>query len=110
LEPDWDRRRTNLRILIAAAGEKPTPLARSLDVSVNTLQKFLNGSSSRLSESTLEKLLPALGLTVPADLDTDNIIENPRATIRRLVERIPDDRLKDVLTELQAHFPEQSGE
>lgn len=106
-EVDWERRRTNLRIRMAALGTNATRVCREVGLSPNTLSQFTNGKTGWLSEKTLSKILPVLGLTLPTDLDADNILDDPRAAIRRHLEVIPEDDLASLLRELQARFPEK---
>lgn len=107
---DWERRRVNLRILMAAKGLKPTPLARAVDLSPNVITQFTNGTSKTLSDQTLAKILPLLGLETAAELDVNNpLAENPRIAIRKHLETIPEDRLPDLLRELKDRFPIESN-
>ncbi len=102
---DWERRRRNIRILMAAVGTNPTRLAKASNLSANTLSKFLNGGSKELTEASMMKVLPALGLHSSLDLDTDNILSDPLNEIKRHLSEIPDSELPGLLRELQARFP-----
>lgn len=104
-EIDWNRRRTNLRIRMAALGTNPTRVCREVNLSPNTLSQFTNGRTGYLSEKTLSLILPVLGLTTPTDLDAENILDDPRAAIRRQLDLVPEEDLPGLLRELQARFP-----
>ena len=105
MEVDWDKRRRNLRILMANANIKPSPLANSVGLSSNVITQFLNGKTVP-SHQTLERILPALGLTNVSDLDADNVLDDPRVSIRRMIELVPDEDLEKVLMELRERFPD----
>ena len=102
---DWDRRRQNLRILIAARGTNATQLALSAGLSPNTLTQFLSGHTGSLSSATLSKILPLLEVTSVEDLDTDNPLADPGIAIRRLVDRLSTSDQYSLLEELRARFP-----
>jgi len=108
MEIDWERRRTNLRILMAVAGTKPTPLAEAAGLPGHTLTQFMSGGQRTLGEDKLVKLLPLLGLTATIDLDTDSILDDPKVDIRRIIDRVPPEKLPDLLKELQDRFVKPS--
>ncbi|UWR67053.1 helix-turn-helix transcriptional regulator [Phaeobacter inhibens] len=101
---DWDRRRKNIRILMALAGTNPTRLAAQVELSPNTLSKFTNGSTQTLSEKSLAKVVEALGLSSASDLDTDNPINDPKVVLRRLIDELPEDALPGLARELEVRF------
>ena len=101
---DWERRRTNLRILIAAANTNATKLSEAAGLSPNTISKFVNGSTGKISEDSLQKILPVLGLSSATDLDTDNPLSDPRGQIRRLLEGVPESEVLKLLDELRERY------
>ncbi|WP_154667807.1 helix-turn-helix domain-containing protein [Leisingera caerulea] len=103
---DWERRRRNIRILMAAQGTNPTKVANSVGLSPNTLSKFTSGSTATLSHRSITKVVSALGLSAVEDLDTDNPLNNPRAVLRQLIEDLPDEVLDPLLRELEVRFSE----
>jgi DNA-binding Xre family transcriptional regulator len=105
-ETDWERRRRNIRVLMAVAGTNPTSLAESVGLSPNTLSKFTNGSTQHLSERSLTLVVKALGLTSATDLDTDNPINDPKVVLRRLIDDLPPEMLPGLLKELEVRFAE----
>ena len=105
MEVDWDKRRRNLRILLAVKGLRPSPLADSVGLSANTLSSFLNGTKPRISHDSIVLILPALGLTTVSDLDADNVLDDPRVTVRRLIEQIPDADLPRIVEEFARRYP-----
>ncbi|AUC54276.1 hypothetical protein CDO87_14300 [Sagittula sp. P11] len=103
---DWERRRVNLRILMAAQGTNATKVARAAGLSPNTLSQFTSGRTSYLSEKTLSKVLPLLGLSATEDLDTDNPLRDPRVAIRRFLDVIPDADLEELRLVLERKYPD----
>ncbi len=102
---DWDRRRLNVRILMAAKGTNATRVAEAVGLSPNTLSQFTNGRSKTLSPKSLSLILPELGLAAVEDLDTDTPLANPKASIRRLLDQIPEEELPGLLDDLKKRFP-----
>jgi transcriptional regulator with XRE-family HTH domain len=102
----WDRRRRNMRILIAAQGTVGTSVAREAGLSPNTLTKFLNGSSLTMAPRTLEKVLPLLNLSSVTQLDTDNPISDPRTKLDRIVDKMHPSDLERLVQELEVRFGE----
>jgi transcriptional regulator with XRE-family HTH domain len=105
-EIDWERRRKNIRILMAMEGTNPTSLAESVGLSPNTLSKFTNGSTGSLSPRSIALIVQGLGLSSPSDLDTDNPINDPKVILRRLIDGLPEEKLPDLLKELEVRFAE----
>ena len=105
MDIDWDRRRRNLRVLMALADTNATRLAREADLTVNSVRQFLSGAQQTFSEDKLVRILPYVGLSIPSDLDTDDPLKNPRAEIRSILDRLPDDQLRSVLDDLEKRYP-----
>ncbi|UWQ76795.1 helix-turn-helix transcriptional regulator [Leisingera sp. M658] len=105
-EVDWERRRRNIRILMAAQGTNPTRVANSVKLSPNTLSKFTSGSTAELSQRSIVKVVEALGLSSVSDLDTDNPLSNPKAVLRQLINDLPDEVLPALVRELEVRFAE----
>lgn len=105
---DWEVRRTNMRVLLAVKGMTPTAAARATEppLSDNTVSQFLSGIKPRLSEDSLLKLLPVLGISASTDLDAANILDDPRRQIRQILDRVPDTDLPELLADLQQRFPD----
>lgn len=106
---DWDRRRRNIRILIAARGTNATTAAREARLSPNTLTQFLNGTNEEITEKSLRKLGPVLGWEEVTDLDTDNVLGDPRLGIKRLLDNVPDARVAALFDELKERFSDSSS-
>jgi hypothetical protein len=104
---DWDRRRKNVRILLAAKGSNPTRMSNAVGLSPNTVSKFTSGKTETLSEQSLSKVVSYRGLGSAADLDTDNPLTDPKVTLRRLIDDLPDDLAPGLLKELSARFADQ---
>ncbi|PIE13794.1 MAG: hypothetical protein CSA70_03505 [Rhodobacterales bacterium] len=90
---------------MALQGTNPTQVANSAKLSPNTLSKFTNGSTETLSERSLAKILPVLGLERASELDTDNPINDPKTRIHRIIDKIPEEDLPALLREFQSRFP-----
>lgn len=106
---DWDRRRRNIRILCAAHNVSATQVANEIDLSPNTLTKFLNAKAETnrtLSAKSLALVINYFGLTDEADLDTDNVLADPRAALRKLVERLTPEQAIALQRELEHRFPD----
>ena len=101
---DWEKRRTNFRVLLALKGTNATAVAKEVDLSTNTLSKFASGATKTLSAKSLDLAVQFLGLTSANDLDVDNPIDNPRVQLRKLVEAIPDAEVDSLLSELRFRF------
>lgn len=67
----------------------------------------MSGDSPALREATIVKLAPVLGIQAAADLDTDNVLSNPRADINRILDQVPDSDVHRLLEELQERFPDR---
>lgn len=101
----WNRRRRNMRILLAAADISGTNLARDAGLSPNTITKFLSGSTPTLSPRTLDRVLPRLGLRSIDQLDTDNPIADPKNQLMKILDRLDQGILDQLVAELEARFP-----
>jgi len=100
----WERRRRNMRILITAAGTDGTNVARSVEMSPNTLTKFLRGETPTLSTKSLDKVLPALDLTHVGQLDTDNPLTDPKIRLQRVIDQIDGPESERLARELEARY------
>lgn len=105
-EIDWERRRKNIRILMAVEGTTPTSLAERVGLSPNTLSKFTGGATKSLSPRSLGLVVGGLGLSSASDLDTDNPINDPKVTLRRLIDGLPEEKIPGLLKELEVRFSE----
>jgi len=102
---DWDRRRRNIKILCAANDVTATEVATALNMSPNTLTKFLNAKTPRsISARTLSLVMDYFGLTDESDLDTDNPLTDPKITLRRIVENLSPEEAIVLTRELKARF------
>ena len=101
---DWERRRRNVRVLMALANTNPTKVAEMSGLSPNTLSKFTSGKTKTLSVKSLGLLVQALGLASAEDLDTDNPVDNPKLEIKKIVDSLPEEMLPSLLKELEVRF------
>lgn len=68
----WDRRRKNLRAILALRGISATKAATDAGISVNTLNKFLRGDSNTMRWDTLDKICKVIDIASPSTLDAEN--------------------------------------
>lgn len=103
---DWERRRRNIKILCAANNVNATQVARAQDMSPNTLTKFLNSDDPQraLSPKSLALVLDYFGLSDEADLDTNNPLNDPRTSLRRIVSELPEEEAIKLDRELKARY------
>lgn len=108
---NWEKRQKNLRILCAAKGVSATEVARAIDLSPNTLTKFLNSKEARtLSATTLARVVDYFGLTDETDLDSDNPLNDPKIELRRIIENLsPEDAIR-LNRELSARYSHQTSQ
>lgn len=102
---NWDRRRRNIRILLAAEGLDATNLARDIGLSPNTITKFLSGKTPTLSPRSMDRVLPGLGLRSVDQLDTDNPLSDPKIRVQKVIDRLDGPVVDQLAAELEARFP-----
>lgn len=102
---DWAKRQKNIRILIAARGDSATQVAKAIDLSPNTLTKFLNSKEIRtLSSKSLAGIVEYFGLTDETDLDSDNPLNDPKLDLRKIIDDLsPEDAIR-LNRELSARY------
>ena len=93
----WDRRRRNLRALIAYKGTKPSIISREAKLSVNTLSKFLTGETRSLRWESLERVCNALDIPNIYILDSKNPLSESRASLYQMIEKMSDDEAEKAL-------------
>jgi transcriptional regulator with XRE-family HTH domain len=102
---DWDRRRRNIKILCAAHEVTATQVALEMNMSPNTLTKFLNAKTPRgISQKTLALVLEYFNLSDESDLDTDNPLSDPKIALRRIIDDLSPEQAIILNRELQARF------
>ncbi|AUQ92816.1 MULTISPECIES: helix-turn-helix domain-containing protein [Phaeobacter] len=102
---DWERRRRNIKILCAAHDVNPTQVALAMDMSPNTLTKFLNSKTPRgVNQRTLALILEYFNLADEADLDTDNPLSDPKIALRRIIDNLSPEDAIILNRELQNRF------
>ena len=101
---NWERRRTSLRVLFALNNTNATKIALAAGLSPNTVSKFMNKSTDTLSSRSLSQILPIVGLKDPTELDTDNVIGDKKIAIRRVLDRLNEQQLVALHSELTARF------
>lgn len=102
---NWERRKKNIRILLAQKDMSATEFARRLDLSPNTLTKFLNSRNDRaLSAKTLKRIVLYFKLTDEADLDTDDPLADPRIEIRKMLEDLNDGQAYELKEHIKKRY------
>jgi hypothetical protein len=105
---NWERRRKNIRILLAAQDDSATSLAMKIGLSANTLSKFTNGSTETLSQKSMSLVVEGLGLRSASDLDTENPLNDPKVLLKRLIDDMPSETAPSLLRELRTRFANSS--
>jgi transcriptional regulator with XRE-family HTH domain len=107
---DWSKRRRNIRVLCADRGLSPTKVAEAIDLSPNTLTKFLNSDDPErgLSNRTLILILDYFGLSDVTDLDAENPLGDPRISLRRIISELSPEEALALHRELRARFKSPS--
>lgn len=98
----WERRRRNLRALIATKQTNATQIATDAKLSKNTLRKFLSGETISMKWDTLEKVCKALDIRTPMVLDADNPFAESKEQLYKMVFDMSDEEAKKLLEELSA--------
>lgn len=93
----WNRRRSNLRALIAYQSKNPSGVSKSASLSVNTLGKFLRGETHTLSWQNLEKVCKVLGIPNSAILDSENPFCESKTRLYGLIETMSEREAENVL-------------
>lgn len=104
---DWNRRKVNIRVLIAYHGTSATQVANERGLSPNTLTKFLNSppeSDRKLSAKTIHEIVQHFGLSDESDLDVENIISDPKLALRKIIETLTSDQAEALQRELEHRF------
>ncbi len=96
----WDRRRRNLRAVIAWQGTNPSRICQDANLSVNTLNKFLRGDTRTMRWESLERICAALEISNTAVLDSQNPWSENRKQLHALVEAMSEDEARDALNRL----------
>lgn len=101
----WDRRRRNLRALIAYKNTRPSAVSKAADLSVNTLSKFLRGETHTLRWESLEKVCTVLGISNAAILDSSNPLSDAKMKLFALVEKMTEEQAEAELNRLLSRPP-----
>lgn len=96
----WDKRRRNLKALIATKDTTATQLARDAGLSINTLRKFLTGETKMMQWSTIEAICKALELPTPQILDADNPFSSAKSELYERIFEMSDQDAESLLERL----------
>ena len=97
----WDRRRKNLRALIAYKGTNPSKVSKEANLSVNTLSKFLRGETHTVRWETLESICEILDISNAAILDSPNPLSDAKMKLYALVDKMSDEQAEAELNRLR---------
>jgi DNA-binding Xre family transcriptional regulator len=86
----WERRRKNLRALIAYKDTNPARVADEAGLSVNSIGKFIRGDTHTMKQETLDKVCKALGIANPAILDSENPLSTAKDALYARVAEMSD--------------------
>jgi len=101
----WERRKRNLRAIMAFKGWKDMPLSLEAGFSKNTVNTLLN-SSTTPKVDTLERICRVLGLNSIAMLDAENPVSEIRNELYGIVQGIGEDQAREALAYLRERFPD----
>ncbi|MBD8894024.1 helix-turn-helix domain-containing protein [Roseibium litorale] len=96
----WDRRRKNLRALIAYKGTNPSQVSKQAELSVNTVSKFLRGETRTLTWENLERICKVLSIPNAAILDNKNPFSESKIKLYELIETMTDDEAEAELNRI----------
>ncbi len=100
----WEKRRRNLKVLMAINNTNATRVALESDLSVNTINKFLNGQTKSMRWETLDKVCKTLGVQNPQVLDADNPFSEAKNELYALIEAMTDEQAEAELKRLTQSF------
>ncbi|MBD8875418.1 helix-turn-helix domain-containing protein [Roseibium polysiphoniae] len=98
----WNRRRKNLRALIAYKGTNSSQVCKAANLSVNTLSKFMRGETHTLRWETLERICKILEIPNAAILDSDNPFSESKTRLYELIEKMTDEQAEAELERFKA--------
>ena len=94
---DWDKRRENMRAIIAYKGLTGTEVARRARVSLNTVTKFMRGESASLSAEALARICQVLEIHSELVLDLDEPLRSSKIELYRMINEMSEEDARAVL-------------
>ena len=86
----WERRRKNLRAVLAYKGSTATAASKQSGLSINTVSKFIRGETFSVRQDTLDKLCAVAGLSNSAMLATDNPLSANKNRLFEIIANLSD--------------------
>lgn len=96
----WDRRRRNLKAIMAVKDLKAAPVSTAAGLSVNALTKFLRGQTVQMKWGTLEAVCRVVGIEHPSILDADNPFSDTKSRLYRLIDEMDEREAQEALDQL----------
>lgn len=97
----WEKRRRNLRALMAIKGLNATKLATSAGLSANTVSKFLRGETNAVRWDTLEMICAEVGIASPTILDSDNPFSDVKNRLYEIIDKMSEEAALKELKRLE---------
>ena len=98
----WDKRRRNLKVLMAVKNHTASSVSRAAKMSINTVNKFIRGETKSLRWDTLETICAVLDVHNVAILDADNPFSESKNQLYKLVDEMTEDQAAAHLVTLAA--------
>lgn len=96
----WEKRRRNLRAILAVKGLRASAVSKRASLGPNTLGKFLRGETKSLRWATLETICNEIGIANAAVLDADNPFSDTKNRLYELIEAMSDEQAEKELQRL----------
>lgn len=93
----WEKRRRNLRAIMAVKGMNASTVATNAGLSINTFGKFLRGETKTMRWDTLEAVSKEIGISNPAVLDADNPFSEVKNRLYAIIDEMSDDQAEQEL-------------
>lgn len=97
----WEKRRRNLRALLAHKGLNATQVAKLAEVAPNSVGKFLRGDNKTMNGDTLERVLAAADIPSVSVLDADNPFSDAKAQLFKLIDDMSEAEAEQELKRLK---------
>jgi DNA-binding Xre family transcriptional regulator len=98
----WERRRKNLKALIAYKDTNPARVAEQAGLSVNSIGKFIRGDTHTMKQETLDKICQVLDISNPAILDSANPLSAAKDALYARIAEMSDSEAEHALSLLNS--------
>lgn len=98
----WEKRRRNLRAIMAVKGMNASTVAKNAGLAINTFGKFLRGETKTMRWDTLEAVSKEIGITNVAVLDADNPFSDVKNRLYEIIGDMSDEEAEKELKRILA--------